>query len=285
MNTSCDEYVIETTPVKKNPKKIVFRAKSSKLEPKEIEDKNKTETGVREFHMLTQLVDECYKHISEELLEGINRISLEDNKREPSAPAKNPKCTTPSYGLVDILVEPIETTRSRNCYKLYVFYLIEELSKFTPSYYPKNNKIQVVGVTQYSEDSSCCFLCSLEDSNDETATIKLNNAQLRTVPTTGEEVVMFCDLVFEEDLPIIVGNFFQKFTLLFSSYKELMLKLRSTVPLENFKMVSIPEATMDKNNDSEDLRMNLFMKYNQGHIGVSRSMLNAFLNDSSFKDV
>lgn len=279
-----DDSIIENTPEKKKIKKCVLRKKKAK----NLEDDSS--------RLLKELVEEFEKNLSQEAGTSSRLTSKQsDTETGYSSLTSNvqdnakPKSTTAPERKHVGLTEPIQKPFSKNSHKLHVFYQIREVLNFSPNNFPKNSHMHLVGVVDYCDETKSFILSSMELINFKWAEIKIDLRELPVAPCLGDEILLFGVLTFQEQTPIVVAKFFQKFTVKFSTYLKLILKLRPTIPLENFEMICINDAAMNDDEsmvqETEDVsnsNLEAQLENSESH-QLSDSTLYAFLNEISFE--
>lgn len=250
-DTDSGESVIETTPVKKKP--LIFKkVKTKQPETSKVEHTANPDTAKEKLSQnndpseLDELIRECNI-----LLEG------EGWRATPNNPESNEKKTKgEKLRPKNPLAEPIYTTHSKNPHKTHVFYLIEEILKFRPEHTPKNCNMQLVGTVKFHNSSNSHFLYELQDKKEKKKTkskIKIIIKDCLLKPKEDRRIIAFGMLAFDEDGPYIVVRFFQPFEVPYFTFETIMLKLRTTLPLENMEMTNETEYFPDSFLESEEI--------------------------------
>lgn len=245
MNTSdtdSEESVIETTPVKKKPcsfKKVKTKQPAtSKVERpvnQDKADKGNSSQNNQSNKLLDDLIEEGNKLLAEE------SSSTAPEKKEEKTKPKNPP-----------LAEPIYTTHSKNPHKTHVFYLIQEILEFRPENAPKNCNMQLAGTVRFNNSTNSHFLYDLQDDTNKIR-IKIIINDCPRKPQEGKNIIAFGLLAFDEEIPYIVVRFFQPFEVQIRNFMNIMLMLRTALPLENMEKTSETEYFPDSFLESEEI--------------------------------
>ncbi|XP_066249578.1 uncharacterized protein [Euwallacea similis] len=315
-----DDSIIENTPEKKSALPV-FQKISSKGPRVKTEESNLLEKLIKEceYHALEYTLNETevfeekpkagnvqFKFLNQALepslisseplnqvLKNFSLTTFNKEERDLNHP-KNPDSSNPIYNTqkFSTLVQPIQTTNSRNCHQTHVFYTIAEVLKFNPNNFPKNSNMQIIGSLQYCPKSKRFYL-ELDDTDTYMIVrIRVNINNLSPKPLIDEDIIVFGTLTFEDEDPVISAMFFQSFSEDYDyvKYIRVMLQLRAMMPLENYKMVSVStEPMMSELEDYvefEDFLKTIISVSEDEEVlnsAISDSVLNEFLDDISFE--